>query len=288
MSVTSAELLRDYSVEITGKDATAVVEGGHLLPTGTRINVTYLANEDTGLRLKAARTVREEGFVPVPHIAARRLTSKTELADFLSGLEADGASRHVFVVAGDPHESKGPFPDALSLLDSDLLARYGVDRVSISGYPEGHPFIPDAALWPALERKASRLNELGQEGEIITQFGFDVDPVLAWIKQLRDRGIHLPVRIGVAGPAGVKRLLSYARRFGVASSAGVARKYGLSMSNLVGTAGPDRFMTEFADRLEPLEHGTVKVHFYTFGGLRTTAEWVHTFTAEEPTAKGRT
>jgi hypothetical protein len=33
------------------------------------------------------------------------------------------------------------------------------------------------------------------------------------------------------GPAGVRRLLRYAARFGVSTSAGIARKYGLSLTS---------------------------------------------------------
>jgi methylenetetrahydrofolate reductase (NADPH) len=75
----------------------------------------------------------------------------------------------------------------------------------------------------------------------------------------------------------VRRLLGYATRFGVGTSASVARKYGFSLTNLMGTAGPDRFLHALADRYDPARHGVVKVHFYTFGGLRATAEWIGGF-----------
>jgi methylenetetrahydrofolate reductase (NADPH) len=103
--------------------------------------------------------------------------------------------------------------------------------------------------------------------------------VVAWIEQVRSRGITLPIRVGVPGPAGVRRLLTFAGRFGVASSAGIARKYGLSLTNLLSTAGPDRFIRQLSDRLDE-HHGEVRLHFYTFGGLQTTAAWIREFTAK--------
>lgn len=72
----------------------------------------------------------------------------------------------------------------------------------------------------------------------------------------------------------VKRLLSYAGRFGVSTSAGIAKKYGLSLTNLLGTAGPDNFVTELAEAYAPERHGEVKLPSYTFGGLAATACWV--------------
>lgn len=272
-----AMLLRDFSLEMTGKDVDEVVGARAAIPAGTRINVTFLGNEDLPLRRAAARAVREQGFVPVPHVSARRLTSRGDLTEFLTALRADGTQEEIFAVGGDPGEPHGPFPDALSLIESGLLEEFAVRRVSITGYPEGHPDIPEATLWSALTEKSAALRDRGLGGEIITQFGFDVDPVLDWIARVREAGIDLPVRVGVPGPAGVRRLLRYATRFGVGTGASIAKKYGLSLTNLMGTAGPEKFLRALATDYHPEIHGEVKLHFYTFGGLRTTSDWIHEF-----------
>jgi methylenetetrahydrofolate reductase (NADPH) len=229
------------------------------------------------MRLAAARAVKAHGFVPVPHISARRLGSRAALEEFLDGLRADGTGEHVFVVGGDPADPHGPYDDALAVLRTGLLQRYGVRRVGIPGYPEGHPAIADGVLWSALRDKSAVLGRHGLTGDVITQFGFDAQPVLDWVERARAHGVEAPVRIGVPGPAGVRRLLAYAGRFGVGTSASIARKYGLSLTNLMGTAGPDRFLHAFAHGYDARRHGDVKVHFYTFGGLAATSEWVARF-----------
>lgn len=262
---------------MTGKDVRNLQEASAAVPPGTRINVTFLGNEDVHLRLAAARAVKRLGFVPVPHISARRLPSRSELGRFLAALKADEAAENVFVVGGDPAQPEGPYEDSLAVLRSGLLREYGVRHVGISGYPEGHPDIPAPVLWSALEDKARILAEQGLPGTVITQFGFDVRPVLAWVEQLRDRGIDLPVRVGVPGPAGVKRLLTYAARFGVGTSVSIARKYGFSITNLMGTAGPDRFISALANEYDAGRHGDLRLHFYTFGGLAATSAWVAAF-----------
>ncbi|MEU8929174.1 methylenetetrahydrofolate reductase [Streptomyces sp. NPDC048409] len=273
-------LLEDFSLEMTGKDVTKLEEARDTIPQGTRINVTFLGNEDLPTRLAAARAVKRLGFVPVPHFSARRLGSRADFEAFLTGLRADGSCHNVFAVGGDPAGPEGPYEDSLSLIESGLLREYGVRHVGVSGYPEGHPIISDDVLWSVLRDKSAALAEQGLDGGIITQFGFDVDPVLAWIEQVRDAGITLPVRVGVPGPAGVRRLLGYAARFGVGTSTAIARKYGLSLTNLMGTAGPDRFLHALADGYDPVRHGDVKIHFYTFGGLRATSEWIARFRAD--------
>lgn len=271
---TAGALLEGFSLEMTGKDIPSLQAAAGSLPPGTPVNVTFLGNEDLQMRVDAAAAVTNAGLHPVPHISARRLSSAGELDAFLDALRQAGAASHIFAVGGDPDEPMGPFPDALSLITSGLLEAFGVRKVSIAGYPDGHAGIEADALWSALESKNAALRERGLEGEIITQFGFDTVPVLAWLAELRARGIALPVRIGVPGPAGIKRLLGYARRFGVASSAGIAKRYGFSLGNLLGTAGPERFIADLARDYDPGRHGQIKLHFYTFGGIEATAQWV--------------
>ena len=270
-------LLRDFSLEMTGKDAGRLEEARGTIPPGTRINVTFLENEDGRMRLDAVKAAKRFGYVPVPHISARRLRSQQQLEEYLSALAAEDASQNVLVIAGDPTEPLGPFDDALAVINSGLLQQYGARNIGVGGYPEGHPAIGESALWSALEAKDAALKKLGLPGVVITQFGFDVDPVLKWLEAVRERGIDMPVRVGVPGPAGVRRLLSYAARFGVGTSTGIAKKYGFSITNLMGTAGPDKFIRALDEGLDPERHGEVKLHFYTFGGLRATSEWIAGF-----------
>lgn len=265
---------------MTGKDIPKLEEAAGLIPPGTRINVTFLGNEDLQMRLGAARAVKRLGFHPVPHISARRLGSQADFEQFLDGLRSDATGSDVFTVGGDPSRPEGPYEDSLALIESGLLSEYGVRHIGISGYPEGHPAIASDVLWSALREKNAAITAQGLEGSVITQFGFDVAPVLAWIERVRSEGITLPIRIGVPGPAGVRRLMSYATRFGVGTSATIAKKYGLSITNLMGTAGPDRFLRSLADGYDPGQHGEVKIHFYTFGGLKATSAWIAQFRKE--------
>lgn len=268
------KLLQDSSLEMTGKDVEGLQQAAPLITPGSRVNITFLGNEDLQMRLAAARAVVAAGLTPFPHISARRLPSQAALAEFLAALQDVGASRDVFVIGGDPAVPEGPYSDALSIIRSGMLADYGVRSVGFGGYPEGHPDISGPSLWNALTDKAAAAEEQGLQAEVVTQFAFDAEPVLNWLALVREKGIQAPVRIGVPGPAGVRRLLGYARRFGVGTSAGIAKKYGLSLTNLMSTAGPERFIEALAAGYDPSRHGAVGLHFYTFGGLRATAAWI--------------
>lgn len=266
-------VMTEPSLEMTGKDVDALREAAPYIAPGTRVNVTFLGNEDLPMRVTAAQAVTELGFVPVPHVSARRLSSEDEFLEFLTALRDQVGATHLFAVGGDPAEPMGPYASSLELIQSGRPKELGFTDISIAGYPEGHPDISEDQLWSAIEGKDAALKEQGLNGTILTQFGFDVDPVFTWIEEVRRRGIDLPIRIGVPGPAGIKRLLTYAKRFGVSTSAGIAKKYGFSLTNLLGTAGPEKMISALDAGLTPA-HGDVKLHFYTFGGMKTTAEWI--------------
>lgn len=275
----AAELLHGLSIEITTKDVEKLDLLAAKVPAGTPVAITFLPSEDFAARLNAARRVREVGLTPVPHISARRLSSSNELEGFLEGLIGVASVDRVFVVAGDLPEPAGPFQDALAVIRSGLLERYGIEQVGIAGYPEGHPQISADALARALRDKSEAIRVAGQGMWIATQFGFDADPVLDWLQALRETGETAPVRLGIAGPASVKALLRFAARCGVGVSAKVMAKYGLSLTRLLGTAGPAPLIEALSEALKPDLHGEVRLHLYPFGGLERTADWIEGFAA---------
>lgn len=288
VSPKAAALVDGFSLEMTGKDIAGLEEAREMIPPGTKINVTFLGNEDLEMRVAAAKAVKEMGFVPVPHLSARRLRSQAELEEFLGRLQEVGATEHVFAVGGDPAEPEGPYPDSLTVIRSGVLQKFEVREVSIAGYPEGHPDISDDVLWNHLDEKALALAQAGLDAVILTQFAFDTDPVMTWIDAVRERGIDAQIRIGTPGPAGIKRLLGFARRFGIGANAMVVKKYGFSLTNLMGTAGPDRFVSDLATLLaDDPTSGDVKLHFYTFGGLLATSKWAREFVAAQSSGARR-
>ena len=53
-------------------------------------------------------------------------------------------------------------------------------------------------------------------------------------------------------------------------------KYGISITQLLGSAGPDRLVDALSERISS-EHGRVRLHFYPFGGLQRTVEWIKSY-----------
>ncbi len=262
-----------YSLEITAKDVAALRAAAAGIPPGTSVSVTFLPTEKRDDRVLAAKAVRELGFEPMAHFSARRFGSPDGFHTYLNRLVDEAGVRRCFVISGDLHQAVGPYNDSSRLIATGAFERAGIEVIGVAGHPEGHSVMSDEEAWQVLDYKCSTIAERGMEPLIVTQFGFDAERVLAWLEALRQRGITAPVRIGVPGPAGIKRLLQFAARCGVGASASVMTRYGISITQLLGTAGPDRMLAALAAGLGP-QHGTVRLHFYPFGGLEKTVEWI--------------
>lgn len=271
-----AFITEGFSLEITAKDIDALKAAAPSIPEATPIAVTFLPGETLEARLAAARAVRDLGFEPMPHFSARRLESEAEFRSMLERMVSEAAVKRCFAIAGDPPESVGPYSETAELIQTGLFEANGIVAIGIAGHPQGHPNMTEEQCFEVLEKKCALIHERGMKPLIVTQFGFDPDAFLQWLIDVRERGIDAPVRIGVPGPTNIKSLVKFAARCGVEASASVMSKYGVSLRKLVGVAGPDKMVDAFATSLNEAHH-PVRLHFYPFGGLTRTVEWIDAY-----------
>jgi len=269
-----------YSLEITAKDVVSLQAAAPRIPIETPIAVTFLPGEEAPARIAAAKAVRELGFEPMPHFSARRIGDAAEFEDYLGAVVSQAGVKRCFVIAGDPAEAAGPYNDSSELIATGLFEKAGIKAIGVGGHPEGHPNMSEAQCWEVLSAKCADIDARGMAPLVVTQFGFDPDAALRWLAELRQRGIAAPVRIGVPGPAGIKTLLRFAARCGVGASASVLAKYGISITALLGSAGPDKLVDALAAGLGEA-HGPVRLHFYPFGGLEKTVDWIAAYRAKK-------
>jgi methylenetetrahydrofolate reductase (NADPH) len=263
----------DISIGMSARDAKRVTPASGLGP-GALINIGHLATETAEQRLAATRQVMSARHRPVPHVAARRVPSASALQAVLRGLRAEGANAHLFVVGGDPERPFGPYAGALDVLRSGELERYGVRAVSIAGYPEGHPVLSARTLWSALERKAQLLQDENRAGDVISQLTLDPTAVLAWIADVRERGIRLPIRVGIPGPVRSGTLLGHVRHYAGRVEGTLLRGFGIDAGRPRSIVTADRFVDALAARLDPRIHGEVRLHVFGFGDVAATTQWV--------------
>lgn len=94
-------LLGNFSVEVMAGGIDALPGASALLPRETPISITYLPDETPEARVAAAALIRRLGFVPIPHISARRLASHDDLESYSSALSCEAGLDRALVVAGD-------------------------------------------------------------------------------------------------------------------------------------------------------------------------------------------
>ena len=273
-----ANMVDGYSLEMTAKETHGLTEAAHLIRPGTQIAVTFLPGEEMEQRVDAAVLVRQLGFEPIVHLSARRIESVEQLDWYLGEITQKAGVKRVFIIAGDPPEAEGPYENSLQVIESGLLEKHGIEIVGIGGHPEGHPNNTEEELWDWMQKKIVAIRQYAMTPLVVTQFAFDDDAIVAWLAEMRRRNIDVPVRLGVPGPAGIKRLLGFAKRCGVGASASVMKKYGISLTNLIGSAGPDKLVDSLAKKLGE-EHGRVRLHLYPFGALTASAEWINDYHA---------
>ena len=264
-----AELVATASIEMAPHDR--LIGGGlrDLFPPGTTVFVNHPSSADHHAIVTACAKLRQAGFEPVPHIAARRLAGVEDAVDFLRRATDEAEITDVLLIGGDPDWPAGPFRDSLALLASGILESHGIERIRFAGYPEGHPQISTAALDRALDAKLALARERGLRAALVTQFGFEPAPIEAWIAGLRGRGIDCPVAIGIAGPARAATLVKFGVRCGIGSSLRALARGHTAFARVLTDAGPDALI----DALVAQSAAIDALHIFTFGGVTRTAGW---------------
>ena len=262
-------LLAGASLELSSRDPAEIDACTGLLEPGTAVYIsmppgqTYHGNVALATRLKRA------GFHPVPHIAARRIASRDALAEYLARAAGEAGVDSALVIAGDSDRPSGPFDSSRALLETGLFQRHGVVRIGVAGYPDGHPKIAEAALGTALAEKRALARGAGLDLQVVTQFCFESEPILAWAAKMKGHG--LPMRVGLAGPASLPRLLRFAALCGIGNSVRALRARPRAITRLLVEAGPEAVVRNIA---RPGGAAIAGVHFFCFGGLLRTARWL--------------
>jgi methylenetetrahydrofolate reductase (NADPH) len=263
----SATFARSFSLEVTRPSAAELAALPELLPPGTPVYLSAVPTVDPRELVTAAASLCKVGLEPVVHVAARRLASADHLQDLLKGLRGAAEIRRLLVIGGDV-DTSGPFADALAVIQKGRLREAGIEEIGIAGYPEGHARIPADRMEAALDQKIAAARAAGLRVHIVSQFSFSPDAVVGWVKRLRQCGIAVPVKVGMAGPTSLTALLRYAKRCGVnASLRGLMSGAG---SGLLGNVGPDRIIEALA---AASDLGEAAPHYFSFGGVLQTARY---------------
>lgn len=264
------------SIEISPKQAIDSPDLPGLCPPGTRVYITDITPTDAAALTQAALRVRTLGYEPVPHIAARRLTTRAALEERLAALAGAAGVSDVLVIGGGPEKPAGEFDSTLAVLETGLFGRYRIGRIAIAGHPEGSPDFTEQTALRLLEMKQAFARRVDAEMRIVTQFGFDAGRILDWAAHLAASGIDLPVHIGVSGPARLTSLIKYATACGVGSSLDFLKKQAGKLTTLVTGFAPDSVVDPIEGYWRTQPHGAIRqIHVFAFGGMKPASNWLY-------------
>lgn len=242
------------------------------LPEHAHVSVTCSPVKGIAATQEATVRLLDLGHRPVPHLAARMVEDREHAAKLARWLR-EYSIDEVFVIAGDAPEPHGPYEGALTFIRDLLDGDPGVSRVGVAGYPEGHAAIDERVVADQLAAKNELLQSAGIDGWVSTQLCFDPNAIRTWILQQRERGIALPVRLGVPGVVDRMKLMTMGARLGIGASLRYLGKNRSTMTRLMAPGGydPTTLVAAFNDELELL--GIEAFHSFTFNSVADTRAW---------------
>ncbi len=274
------DFVRCASIEVTPHDKQTLNTLAGRLPKGTAIYVTHTPNTTIADVADVACAAESRGFRAYPHIVARRIESEAALLAALDRLKDAGVTR-AMLVAGDLSTPAGVFTSTLDILDSGVLVSAGIDTIGVAGHPEGHKRIGSTLLWKALQHKQDYAELTGARVHIVSQFGFNPGALVDWERQLTEHGIRLPVHAGIAGPASLRTLIKFAMLCGIGASlnALMTNLSAISSAKHLITSADEMLLQIVRIREGALARRIVQPHFFSFGGVLHTVQWLEAIRA---------
>ncbi|MGA8297103.1 MAG: methylenetetrahydrofolate reductase [Acidimicrobiales bacterium] len=255
---------------------TKTTEARVLERVGRSRTVTITASSAQGIEatIDLALRLSGHGYKVVPHLSARLIVDEMHLKEIVGRLVEVGVD-DVFVPAGDADPPAGKFDSSLDVLVE--LGNLGnpFSRVGITGYPDKHPKIMDDVTVQAMWDKRHYATY------IVSNLCFDASLYRRWVRRVRERGVMLPIVVGLAGPVDSAKLISIATQIGVDSSKKMLFEHGSWFARFLTPGGynPTRLLRKLEGTITDPRSDIEGLHVFTFNQLEKTEEWRRSLSA---------
>lgn len=268
------DFFANFTLETTPGAAKKIADYREHIRAGEKVYITFLPGSDFNDTVDVAIRLKNEGFVPIPHIAARSVPNKAFLENAIKRCVEEAGVERFLIIGGGVDHPLGEYDCTAQILETGLLDKYGVKSIGLAGHPEGSPDIPDEAIKEAVAFKNAFAQRTDAECYLVTQFCFEAAPIIAWDKALQAEGNKLPIHIGVPGLASLKSLIAHSKACGVGASMRFLTKQARNVSKLLLVNTPDKLCVDLAtyQATDP-NCGITGMHMYPLGGLKKTAHW---------------
>mgnify|MGYP001242107257 FL=1 len=269
-------LLANCSIETTPNVYAKYGNFSDLVNKEIDIYVTYLPDEEMNKVINTAKKLTLEGYTVIPHLPARTIANHDDLEKYIQSLSEDCGCSKILVIGGGGNQ-KGSITSSIEILETDLLSKYNFKEVGLAGHPEGNPDVNQVDLDNAIIQKNQFSKKADFKMYLATQFFFEAKSLKEWELHLKSLNNNLEIHAGIPGPATLKTLISYARSCGISNSIRFLSKQALNITKLATTRSPDKLIYDLASyQIKSPETNLRKIHFYAFGGIKKTSDWLKT------------
>jgi methylenetetrahydrofolate reductase (NADH) len=236
------------------------------VPLEVTVTVTTSPKKGLDPTLDLVERIAANGYGVAPHLAARHVRDRDHLAELVERIRGAGAT-DVLVMAGDAAEPAGDFDGALPLLEA--LAELGgpFENVGMTGYPESHAFLSDDVATRAMLAKAEFSTY------VVTQICFDPAVTATWMDAVWERGIELPIYVGLPGPVPRSKLLRVCERIGVGDSLRTLSTHVAENDGAQDAFDPDPLVFGLDATFDGRQPNMAGFHVFTFNDLEGTERW---------------
>ena len=271
--------LNEFSIEVTPRAVAKIENLSDLIPSGTLIYIAHIEGTPIDEMVKTARKINDQGYTTMPHFPARIIKDKNTLKDWILKYQNEANVYNALLLGGGGNKPYGEYDSSIQLIESELFDLAGFKKLYIAGHPEGNKDIdPDGStknVDEALSWKNKFKDRTDADMAITTQFCFDSKTVINWANDIKDKGIDIPVHIGIAGPAKLQTLLKYSLECGVGASIKILQKRAMDLKKLLLPYRPTSILTELAEyKLDNPNFNIEKVHFFPLGGVKQVTNFV--------------
>ena len=279
MSNPLKNFLNDFSIEVTPRAVAKIENLSELIPPETLVYIAHIEGTPIDEMVKTAKKINDQGYVTMPHFPARIIKDKNTLKDWISRYQNEANVNNALLLGGGVKKPYGDYDSSIQLIESELFDIAGFNKLYFAGHPEGNKDIdPDGStknIDEALSWKNDFRNRTDADTAITTQFCFDSKTVINWANDIKNKGIDIPIHIGIAGPAKLQTLLRYSIECGVGASIKILQKRALDLTKLLLPYKPTNILSELAEyKFNNPDFNIKKVHFFPLGGVKQVSKFI--------------
>ena len=271
--------LNNFSIEVTPRAVAKIENLSELIPSGTLVYIAHIEGTPIEEMVKTAKKINQQGYATMPHFPARIIKDKKTLKDWISKYQNEANVKSALLLGGGINKPYGEYNSSIQLIESELFDLAGFEKLYIAGHPEGNKDIdPDGStknIDQALLWKNEYKNRTDIDMAITTQFCFDSKTVINWANDIKNKGVDIPIHIGIAGPAKLQTLLRYSIECGVGASIKILQKRARDLTKLLLPYKPTKILSELAEhKFNNPNFNIEKVHFFPLGGVKQVTSFV--------------